>query len=155
MNIRAATRSDVEAVLPLVRQLIELHTTWDPTRFETNDNVLNSYRHWLGERSEDPSSVFIVADAGEAIVAFLIGTVESNIPIYRTVEYGYIHDVWVEPAYRNEGLASSITLLALERFKEIGVTQVRLETALANDAARSLFASCGFRTSTHEMLCEL
>lgn len=155
MEIRSATTNDVRSVLPMVGRLIELHTKWDTARFETHPNVLAGYEHWLAARATDPSSVFLVAQQGESLVGFLIGTVEASIPIYRVAKFGFIHDLWVEPGYRNEGLASSMTLLALERFKSIGVTQVRLETAVQNDPARTLFVSCGFRTSTHEMLCEI
>jgi ribosomal protein S18 acetylase RimI-like enzyme len=41
---------------------------------------------------------------------------------------------------------------AIERFREIGIDQVRLETASANDPARKLFASVGFQISSIEML---
>ena len=48
-----------------------------------------------------------------------------------------------------------MTMLAIEKFREIGVKQIRLDTAAKNDAARALFASCGFRPSTTEMLLEM
>jgi ribosomal protein S18 acetylase RimI-like enzyme len=48
-----------------------------------------------------------------------------------------------------------MTMLAIERFRAMGATQVRLETAAANDPARKLFESCGFRSATIEMLLEL
>ena len=48
-----------------------------------------------------------------------------------------------------------MTMEAVERFRAIGVTQIRLDTAAANEAARKLFASCGFRTSVVEMLREI
>jgi RimJ/RimL family protein N-acetyltransferase len=43
----------------------------------------------------------------------------------------------------------------IEYFKLMEVKQIRLDTAAANDAARRLFDSCGFRLSTTEMLIEL
>lgn len=139
----------------MVDKLIALHTEWDAERFAARDGVVEGYRHWLSSRATDPRSVFLVAQPRERLAGFLIGTVERSIPIYRVAEFGFIHDLWIEPEYRNEGLARSMALLALERFKALGVTQVRLETAVANDAARSLFTSCGFRPSTQEMLVEL
>ena len=57
--------------------------------------------------------------------------------------------------YRNEGTARQLVMLAVERFREIGVEQIRLDTAAANEPARALFAACGFRASTVEMLMEL
>lgn len=46
-------------------------------------------------------------------------------------------------------------MLCVERFKEMEVQQIRLDTAAVNEAARRLFTSCGFRISTIEMLKEL
>ena len=48
-----------------------------------------------------------------------------------------------------------MVMLAVERFREIGVAQVRLDTAAPNEVARGLFAACGFRPSTREMLLEI
>ena len=101
------------------------------------------------------ASVVLVAAENEKIVAFLIGTVEQEIPIYQLKEFGFIHDLWVEEEYRNEGIARQLTTLAIEKFREIGVKQIRLDTAGPNDAARNLFRSCGFRVSTIEMLLEI
>ena len=45
-----------------------------------------------------------------------------------------------------------MTMLAVEKFRELGVKQVRLDTHGKNEAARAMFASCGFRASVTEML---
>jgi ribosomal protein S18 acetylase RimI-like enzyme len=153
MDIRPATADDVPAVLPMVRKLCDLHRGWDPDKYDFLEGIEEMYRGWLTSRTRDPRSVFLVADReGRGPVAFLIGTVEREIPIYRLKEFGFIHDLWVEEDYRNEGLARQLVMTAVERFREIGVGQVRLDTAAANDVARKLFEGCGFRTSVIEML---
>jgi ribosomal protein S18 acetylase RimI-like enzyme len=60
----------------------------------------------------------------------------------------------VEEEYRHEGIARQMVMLAIERFKSAGVRQIRLDTAFANEPARKLLASCGFRISIMEMLME-
>ncbi len=89
------------------------------------------------------------------LVGFLIATTEREIPIYRIKEFGFIHDLWVEPEYRQLGIAQQMVKLTIEGFSKIGVTQIRLDTAAVNETARRLFSSCGFRLSTIEMLIEL
>jgi len=164
MPIRPATPDDVPQVLPMVAKLAALHEAWNPAKWGYRENVSDMYRGWLTKRALDENSVFLVAqhDAGPpaatdgtALIAFLIGTVEREIPIYRLDKFGFIHDVWVEPDFRHEGIARQMTMLAIEKFRELGVKQIRLDTAAKNDAARALFASCGFRESTREMLIEL
>jgi ribosomal protein S18 acetylase RimI-like enzyme len=155
MEVRAAKPTDIPAVLPMVRKLCELHRSWDRAKYEFVDGIEEMYRGWLTARATDPRAVFLVADReGVGPVGFLIGTVEREIPIYRLKEYGFIHDLWVEPDYRNEGLARQLVMLAVERFGDIGVQQVRLDTAGPNDVARKLFERCGFRVSVVEMLRE-
>ena len=81
--------------------------------------------------------MFLVAEREGRIVAFLIATMVDTIPIYRLEQTGYFHDMWVEPEYRNEGIARRMTMLAIEAFGKMGVTQIRMETATANEPARN------------------
>jgi ribosomal protein S18 acetylase RimI-like enzyme len=159
MDIRPAAPHDVPAVLPMVQRICAMHRAWDPAKYDFRPDPQEMYRQWLTNRATDPRSVFLVAphpsSATDQLVAFLVATVEREIPIYRLSEYGFIHDLWVEPDYRHEGLGRQLVMLAIERFAAIGVKQIRLDTAVANDAARSLFAACGFRLSAMEMLLEL
>jgi len=159
MDIRPATPADVPAVLPMVAKVCAFHEKLDPAKYGFVDNPAAMYSRWLSQRAGDARSVFLVADAGRGgkpkLVSFLVGTVEAELPIYRLKHFGFIHDLWVEEDYRHEGVARQMVTLAVERFAEIGVKQVRLDTAWANEPARNLFAACGFRPSIAEMLIEL
>jgi ribosomal protein S18 acetylase RimI-like enzyme len=153
MEIRAATLQDVPAVLPMVEKLCQLHESWDSAKYSFLPNIPQMYDAWLRERAGHRRSVFLVAETSEKkIVGFIIGSVEREIPIYRLKEYGFLHDLWVEPEYRHEGVARQMVMLAVEKFKEIGVEQIRLDTAAKNESARRLFEACGFRESVREML---
>jgi len=159
MDIRPATPQDVPAVLPMVRKVCAFHEKLDPAKYAFRGDPGEMYDDWLVRRSTDRRSVFLVADAGRddatRLVAFLVGSVEREIPIYRLSEFGFVHDLWVEEKYRNEGVARQMVTLAVERFRAIGVSQVRLDAAYTNEPARNLFAACGFRPSIVEMLIEL
>jgi ribosomal protein S18 acetylase RimI-like enzyme len=162
MTIRPATATDLPAVLPMVASICALHEKLDPAKYGFREHPEEMYRRWLTARAIDPRSVFLVADRADKMLqdvpflaGFLIGTVEREIPIYRLEEYGFIHDVWVEPTYRNEGIGRLLVMRAIERFREIDVKQIRLDTAAPNEIARELFESCGFRPSVQEMLLEI
>ena len=156
MQIRPATPGDVTAVLPMVRKLADLHREWDPDKYSFLDEVERMYDGWLRKRATDARSVFLVADReGRGPVAFLIGTAEREIPIYKLTEFGFVHDLWVEPEYRNEGIARQLVMQAIEAFTVMGMRQIRLDTAAKNDVARKLFERCGFRPSVTEMLIEV
>ncbi len=155
MNIRPATADDVPHVLHMVASVAALHEGWDKAKFGYKPNPQEMYRGWLTGRTRDARSVFLVAEREGRPVGFLVATTEQEIPIYRVREFGFIHDIWVDPAYRNEGVGRQMVMLAIETFRRIGVSQVRADTAAANDPARGLLASCGLRPSTTEMLVEL
>jgi ribosomal protein S18 acetylase RimI-like enzyme len=155
MECRAATRADLDAVVDMMRRQADLHADLDPARYGMNETAYESYRRWLTKRVDDERSVLLVADRGGVCVAFLIGTIEPALPLYRVTEFGFIHDIWVEPAYRNEGVGRQLVSLAVERFAGLGVKQIRLETVEPNDGARQLFERCGFRVCVREMLMEL
>jgi ribosomal protein S18 acetylase RimI-like enzyme len=139
----------------MVRKIADMHQQLDPAKYTFRSNPGEMYRNWLVSQSNNPRAVFLVADAGEQLAGFLVATVVDEIPIYKVEEVGFIHDVWVEEDYRHEGLARQLITLCIERFRGIGVPQIRCDTAWANPAARELFTRCGFRPSVVEMLIEL
>jgi GNAT superfamily N-acetyltransferase len=151
-RIRAATPEDVPGILPLVGKLTELHQRHDPERFKVRPDVLDRYAAWLPERARDPRSVLLIAESGARLVAFLVGTIEPEVPIFWVPECGWIHDVWVEPEFRGAGLARELVERACDRFQELGVKQARLHTGMFNDAARRVFGRAGFRACVVEML---
>jgi ribosomal protein S18 acetylase RimI-like enzyme len=151
MLIRPATAADVPHILPMVRAICGIHRAMDSDKYDFLPDIEARYSRWLPERAADPRSVFLVAVSDEPI-GFLVATIEAEIPIYSLSAFGFIHDVWVEPAYRGGGVGRHLVDSAVARFSELGVKQVRLDTALVNEPARRLFASSGFRPSTIEML---
>ncbi|BAY88385.1 MULTISPECIES: GNAT family N-acetyltransferase [unclassified Tolypothrix] len=155
MLIRPATPADVPKVLPMVAKICALHDAWDSAKYGFLPHPEQRYQNWLGKLTNSDSSAFLVAEDEENLVGFLVATVEREIPIYRLKEFAFIHDIWVEPDYRQRGVARQMVILAVEIFQKMDIHQIRLDTAAINEAARRLFASCGFRISTIEMLMEL
>jgi len=151
-KIRNATAGDVPAILPMVRQLCDLHERADAERFRVVPDVLERYAVWLPLRAADPRSVLLVAEEQGRLVGFTVGTVEPEVPIFWVPECGWIHDLWVEPSCRGHGVASGLIEAAAARFATIGVKQIRLHTGQFNEAARAVFARHGFRACVVEML---
>ncbi|MBD1918223.1 MULTISPECIES: GNAT family N-acetyltransferase [Cyanophyceae] len=64
------------------------------------------------------------------------------LPTHR--QYGYIWGVYVEPAYRNQGVATRLTRLMVDYLRGIGCTKIVLNAA---PKARSLYQKLGFSES--------
>jgi len=155
MLIRPATSADVPDVFPMVANICALHESWDAAKYGFLPQPEKRYERWLTRLADQERSVFLVAENQGQLVAFVAATVEQEIPIYRTKEFGFIHDIWVEPEYRQQGIARQLVEITIERCRQMGVAQIRLDTAAINKAARKFFKSCGFRLSTMEMLITL
>jgi predicted GNAT family acetyltransferase len=94
-----------------------------------------------------------VIRAGGSIVASAGAFLKSDLPYryFATPFYGFIGDVYTEPAYRGRGMATRLTREAIAWLATQGVTEVRL---LAFDAARQIYVRMGFR-ATDEMVLDL
>jgi ribosomal protein S18 acetylase RimI-like enzyme len=155
MLIRPATTDDIPAVLPMVAKICALHESWDSSKYGFIPHPEQRYEKWFGRLVDSDRTVFLVAADENELVAFVIATIQEEIPIYRLQEFAVIHDLWVEPEYRQQGIARQLVMQTVERFQQMGVKQIRLDTVAPNEASRRLFASCGFRVSIIEMLMEL
>ena len=163
MLIRTATIDDIPAVLVMLAKTCALHESWDAAKYglrsppagRSPSHPEQHYEKWLTRLLHKERSVFLVAEEEEKLVAFLAATVEPEISIYSLQEFAFIHDIWVEPEYRKKGIAQQIIKLTVERFQEMGIKQIRLDTVAANESARQLFKSYGFRLTTMEMLMEI
>ncbi|MBW4677493.1 MAG: GNAT family N-acetyltransferase [Desmonostoc geniculatum HA4340-LM1] len=155
MLIRPATTTDVPAVLPMVAKICALHESWDSAKYGFLTDPEQRYEKWLTRLANNDRSVFLVSENQGQLVGFLVATIEQEIPIYRLQEFAFVHDIWVEPEHRQNGIARQMVMQTIERFSQMGVKQIRLDTANGNEASRRLFASCGFRIGTIEMLREL
>ncbi|MBS0189795.1 MAG: GNAT family N-acetyltransferase [Phycisphaerales bacterium] len=152
MLIRPAAAPDVPQVLPLVRAICDLHAANDPERFRVLPDVIDRYAAWLPERAADPRSIFLVAEHDNAIVGYVVCTIEPEIPIFWIPECGWIHDIYVRPDARHKGAARELLRETIRRFRDLGVKQLRLHTGTFNESARAFFAKEGFRPSVVEML---
>jgi ribosomal protein S18 acetylase RimI-like enzyme len=159
MHIRPARSSDLTEILPMIAKICALHKEWDQAKYGFLPNPEQLYKNWLGRIIKSSADLCLVAEIetedADSLVGLLIATAEQEVPIYRLKQFAFVHDLWVEENYRKQGIARQMVLGAIAHFSNQGIEQIRLDTAMANENARQLFASCGFRVSTVEMLMEL
>ncbi|MBD3884210.1 GNAT family N-acetyltransferase [Phormidium tenue FACHB-886] len=155
MIIRSAQPPDVANLLPMIAKICALHENWDAAKYGFLPHPERRYESWLNRLIQNQRDLCLVAEDNNQLIGFLIATVEQEIPIYRLKQYAFIHDLWIEDEYRRGGIAKQMVQQAIANFQQLGITQIRLDTAHPNEAARRLFTDCGFRISTIEMLIEL
>jgi len=158
-HIRRALLSDVDALFPMLEKLCAMHKALEPARYDFLPHLRSLYDPWLKKIIVNPRHLVLVAETTDTqssqLVGFLLSSVEEEIPIYHVKEYGFIHDLWVEQDYRKHGMGRQLVEGAIAHYRQHNIPQVRLSTILDNEGARQLYASCGFRISTIDMLIEL
>jgi ribosomal protein S18 acetylase RimI-like enzyme len=154
--VRRARRADLSAVGHLGAQLLRAHHEFDRDRFMApGKDPEGGYAWFLGTQLSRRNAVVFVAERDAAIVGYVYAEVEPRSWKELRDEAGFIHDVLVDPAARRAGVATALLEAAFAWLRTHGVPRVVLWTAHANQPARRLFTSLGFRPTMIEMTKEL
>ncbi|WP_246765112.1 GNAT family N-acetyltransferase [Ensifer sp. PDNC004] len=133
-------------------QLTALHHQWDPTRFiAAGAGTKASYGRWLHSQLEEPDVVVLTAEQENAIVGYAYASREGYDYMALRGPAGVVHDLFVDPERRNQGIGRMLLDAAVAELRKRGAGLVVLSTAHRNEAAQRLFATAGFRPTMVEM----
>lgn len=132
-TVRAATREEVDAILPLYEWLFappgSKPSLWDEERA----------RSALGEAIADGGAeVFVADDAGE-----LVGFCTAYLDLH-SVRFGprvWVEDLAVDPARRSQGIGKALLDAAKAWARERGATHLELDSAFSREAAHRFYES--------------
>jgi ribosomal protein S18 acetylase RimI-like enzyme len=115
-------------------------------RLFTSDLWPNLYRTWdeyelVGMFASD-SETCLVADAGDEIVGFILGTIIDKRK--SAWMYGYVVWLGVDPRAMRRGIASRLIERLTQIFSEMGVRILMADTDASNTAAIEFFRRQGF-----------
>ena len=108
--------------------------------------ILADYRRLYDKNSAQ----HFVTIVGAAIVSCAGAFLKDDLPFryFKATRYGFIGDVYTDPAHRGQGMASRLSSDALAWLRSQDIGMVRL---LASDAGRSMYMRLGF-TASDEMI---
>jgi predicted GNAT family acetyltransferase len=149
LKIETAAAADLARIVELKLAMFAEGGHADQLAVDARTIILRDYRSLY---RRDLARHFVVRSGGR-IVAAAGAFLKSDLPYryFDTPFYGFIGDVYTEPAFRGGGLATDLTRWAIDWLAGRGATEIRL---LAFDAARRIYERMGFRT-TDEMVLEL
>ncbi len=117
-----------------------------------------AFRHDLRRAALDENNgLFVLSELdshkGETLCGFVwIVLCHNN---WTGERYGYINNLYVEPARRGQGLSDELLLYAEGWFRERRVTRLRLTVTSTNVAAYRLYERMGYTTQRFEMEKEI
>ena len=150
-TVRSATATDRERLGELAERLVKLHHAFDPERFMGGAGIADGYGRWLSREAEREGAVVLVAEVEGRVVAYAYATLEARNYNDLLGPHGKLHDVFVDESARRRGLAKELVGRVIAELEGRGAPQIVLATAVANESARALFASLGFRPTMIEM----
>jgi len=152
VKIRPATSADAAVLGHFGALLVELHHELDPARFiGTMTNTPSKYANFLERELNRADAVVLVAQEDGMVLGYAYAALEGADYMSLRGPAGVIHDLFVDPARRREGVGRMLLDAVVVEMDMRGAERIVLSTAYGNEAARSLFASLGFRPTMVEM----
>ncbi|MBB3590759.1 ribosomal protein S18 acetylase RimI-like enzyme [Rhizobium sp. BK529] len=155
VKIRPAISGDMEILGSFGAMLVALHHKLDSKRFiEAAKSTPARYAHFLESQLARPEVIVMVAEENGALLGYAYAELEGFDYMALRGPAGVIHDLFVDPGRRREGVGRMLLEAAMARLQSLGADRFVLSTAHRNETARSLFAAIGFRPTMIEMTRE-
>ncbi|MFH1549430.1 MAG: GNAT family N-acetyltransferase [Planctomycetota bacterium] len=145
-GIRQATKKDINAILPIWRQLVMYHADLDPS-FKPTSDAVEIFRVFLKKLLKRRNAAVLVAEEEGKPVGFCTAYIENH-PEFRSGRYGKIADFVVDESYRRRGIGNSLLEAAQRWLLDNGVGYCRTEAAIINPASTGFWHKAGFRERT-------
>ena len=155
VKIRPANPRDMEILGGFGALLVAMHHELDARRFiEAAKSTPLRYGQFLKSQVTRPEVIVIVAEEDGALVGYAYAELQGFDYMSLRGPAGVIHDLFVDPARRREGVGRLLLEATMAGLKSLGAERFVLSTAYRNETARSLFAAMGFRPTMIEMTRE-
>ena len=136
LDVRSATPDDAEVIATLNDEFNATATTADDvrTRFEASNG----------------HELVYIATEDEVAVGFACAQVYDSICYRRPM--AEVTEIYVRDHYRNRGVGSALLARIESDLVARQVSEVRIETGLANEIAKTLYLSSGYSAVEHQVL---
>jgi ribosomal protein S18 acetylase RimI-like enzyme len=152
MNIRRVEPEDAKAIAKLWQALSDYHVEIDPRMPTTTSGAANRYASRMIERRDDPYTRTFVAEVDGQVVGYILGAVLDLHPdLFQHVEAGFIADIFVDSAYRQQGIARKLVDTMSEWFVSEGVQHIEWQVAAANESGIRFWEAIGGKAMTIRM----
>lgn len=145
MAIRKANSKELEEINRMVPDVFKSSITVD---FDLSEASMRAMSKQL---VQEGASYFIYSE-DEVIQGFVL--VDKKVDALEQKEYGFIYELYVLEAYRNQGIAEALIHFINDYYKRHNVSEVRLNV-YAGNCAKNLYEKLGFRERTITMSIDI
>jgi GNAT superfamily N-acetyltransferase len=154
--IRPAQRDEADRISQLWSRLVQYHHVLDDKLPQEAEEGRARYAWQVREQIADAYSQVLVAVADQQVIGFTIGIVADLLPhTFQAETTGFLADIFVDPAYRQQGIGRRLVRSLGAWFKTRGVHQMEWYVAARNTTGRAFWQSLGGRDVMIRMRLEL
>jgi ribosomal protein S18 acetylase RimI-like enzyme len=145
MHVRAATETDLEALVDLNAIVQRVHAEFYPDDFKHIADPL-AVAAFFKKTLAAPLSAIAIAEANDVAVGYVWLEIQARpeTPFTKSLNRVYVHHIAVSPAARRQGAATALMRYVEEQAASNGFIEIALDTWAANRDALDFFASQGF-----------
>lgn len=154
MEIRPATADDLDALVPLQREVQGLHVEAHPEiyRESTDDDLRAGMRHFL---EQDQATIWVAWD-GEAPLGFVVVLLKNLEGPYRLpTRVLHVNQMGVSQHARRQGVGRALMAEVRAVARREGCQSLSLDVLEFNEEAKAFYASEGFEPFRLRMVCPL
>ncbi|MBK6689056.1 MAG: N-acetyltransferase [Deltaproteobacteria bacterium] len=151
VEVRAATRADLDAMAKMAAELVRMHHAQDAGRFMLPPEVEGGYRWWFGNELERPEAELWVATINGQLAGYAYATREERDWNALLDPHGAIHDIFVDPQHRRAKVGDRLLAAIVGALEQKGAPRIVLSTMVGNLSAQALFRRHNFRPTMLEM----
>jgi len=138
--IQNASLDDFQDLQLLFREMFDI--------FREDQDVEYPYKasgeQYLKERINEGFA--IVAKHNNCVVGFLTGSIEPALEFKLYEKYGFIHNMFVQDEFRNEGIGKKLIDAFVDICKEQGISYIHTDSD-ANQSLINFYTGNGFKIS--------
>jgi GNAT superfamily N-acetyltransferase len=136
---------DADAFRACIVAQQDFHRALEPS-WPGGKAILDDYVRYLESQCAAHDGRVMVADADGQLVGFVcVVTATRDASPNDPATFAWVHDVFVRPAFRRQGVARALMAAAEAFVRSRGALELRLGVLDRNSDARALYRGLGFR----------
>ncbi len=144
--IRTIQSEDAPTIGELWEKLVAYHGDLDPDLPRSTRDGAQLYAQRIRGKIGDSHTRIFVAEVNGQVIGFVLGVIVDLVPEMFTSETGgFLADIYVEEAYRRNGVGRKLVQALADWFRSRGVTYLELYVANSNTDGRAFWSSLGGR----------
>lgn len=113
IEYRLSKPADLKALLPLAEAFANEQQSQTPTDNQLTDRFMEYVQSGLAQTLAAPIACVMVAEeeveGQKTVVGYAVGVLQGPPPIFEDVPYIFLSDLYVQPAFRRQGIGTALT----------------------------------------------